>query len=60
MKQRMRQMNSEQGTIYVEYFVLALIALLAAIAFFDSGNFGGTRANLESAFDTMANHIAGQ
>ena len=54
----MWRLRGERGNAYVEYFLLALIALVAAIAFYDHGNFQGKRTQLESTFDSLANRMA--
>ena len=52
-------MSNQRGNVYVEYFVLALLTLLATIAFYNNGNFLGARASLEQGFDAAAARIIG-
>lgn len=49
---------SERGNTFVEYFVLATIAALATIWFYDEGNFRGVRRNVEQAFQQVSRQVA--
>ena len=49
---------TQRGSIYVEYFILALIVALATIAFWKGpGGFARARATVESAFDNSVNRV---
>ncbi len=48
---------SEAGNAYMEYFVLALVVLLATITFFNGG-FRGTQNNLDDVFNDLARQVA--
>ena len=50
-------MNTQRGFTYVEYLVIALIAALAAIAFFDGGKFLGAKAKIDQGFDGMVSRL---
>ncbi len=43
---------------FIEYFVVALIVALAAIAFFDGGEFRGAKGQVEEAIGTLINRVA--
>jgi Flp pilus assembly pilin Flp len=42
---------NRNGNAYIEYFVLALIAALATLAFFNKGGFAGAQGKIKGAFD---------
>ena len=48
----------ERGNTFIEYFVLALIVLGAAIWFFDGGNFQGVRQSTETTFTNLIDKVA--
>ena len=48
----------EQGNAFIEYFVLALIVLGAALWFFDDGNFQGVKGNVETTFTGLIDQVA--
>ena len=49
---------TRRGNVYVEYFVLALLAALATIAFWTNQNgFSRARASVESAFDDSVTRV---
>ena len=49
--------KNENGNAFIEYFVLALVILVATIAFFDQGNFRGAKQSVESAFDNLVSQV---
>ena len=48
----------ERGNAFIEYFILALITLGAAIWFLDGGNFQGVRAEVETTFTGLIDQVA--
>lgn len=52
-------MMNNSGNAYIEYLVLATIVLLATVAFYDGGNFQGTRGQAEQAFDHLVTEMTG-
>ena len=48
----------ERGNAFIEYFVLAMIVLAAAIWFFDGGQFQGVRGNVETTFTGLIDQVA--
>ena len=51
---------TRQGNAYIEYFVIALVVLLATIAFYEShlkDEGVGMRGNIEAAFDGMVEKV---
>ena len=54
----LNRLGASRGNVYVEYFILALIAALATIAFWTSQNgFSRARASVESAFDSSVTRV---
>ena len=39
-----------RGNAFIEDFVLAMVVLLATVAFYGGGNFNGVRGKIENAF----------
>ena len=56
-KMTMKIFKNENGNAFIEYFVLALVILVATIAFFDQGNFRGAKQSVESAFDNLVEEV---
>ena len=48
---------NRRGNAYIEYFVLAVIAALATLAFFNNGGFTTARTNVQNAFNTSVETI---
>jgi hypothetical protein len=53
---RRRRLGRRGTAVFVEYFVLALIVLLATVAFY-TDRFGDMRLAVEEAFDSMVNEV---
>ncbi len=55
-----RDLDRQSGNAYIEYFVLALIVILATVAFYGNGRFGGgidLRGRVEAAFDSLVTKV---
>jgi len=52
---RQRRVINRKGTIYVEYFVLATAAALAALWLWDGGNFHGLVSDMQDEFNNATN-----
>ena len=50
---------SERGSVFIEYFVIAMAVFLAVLAFYNKGDFMGAKPKVEAAFDSLAAQIAG-
>ena len=48
----------QEGNAFIEYFVLAFIVMVATIAFYDHGNFGGSHGAIDNMFNQLVNKIA--
>ena len=48
-----------RGSAYVEYFVAAVAFAIAAMWFFDSGEYHGIKTRLQGGFDMQMQSIAG-
>jgi len=55
----MKRLRNEKGQAFLEYFVLTLIVLVAAAAFYRNGSFQGTTASIDAAFQAKCAQIAG-
>ncbi|MBI3322006.1 MAG: hypothetical protein HYZ91_07060 [Candidatus Omnitrophica bacterium] len=53
-------LHGQAGNAYIEYFVIALIVMLATVAFYSNGRFGGgldIRGRVEGAFDNLVTKV---
>jgi Flp pilus assembly protein TadG len=48
---------NRHGNAFIEYFLLAIVVLLATFVFFDNGNYRGARGNIQAAFDRMVDAV---
>ena len=46
-----------RGNAFIEYFILALVVLLATLAFYSGGTFNGVRVKVEDAFNGAMNEV---
>ena len=49
--------RDERGNAFIEYFVLAMVVLLATLAFYSGGSFNGVRSKVEDAFNGAMNEV---
>ena len=59
--QTMRTMRGGRsgGNVYIEYLVIALFVLGATLTFFGGGDFGGSRAKVNEAFNNVCQQLGG-
>ena len=50
-------MGNARGVVFLEYVILALVVLLATVAFFSGGGFATMQANVESVFEDSVNKV---
>jgi len=47
-----------RGNVFIEYIVLAMLVLAAAIWFYNGGDFQGVRQNVDATFTNLINQVA--
>ena len=55
---RFHLISNRRGYAFLEYFILALIIMLATVMFFSNGDFGGSRGSIEAAFQNAVQRVA--
>ena len=55
--QSYRLQLGHRGNAFIEYFILALVVLLATLVFYSGGSFNGVRSKVEDAFNGAMNEV---